>query len=280
MTGVEQWAKSANTTAREITMLIAAENPTGYTDFLGPSLKSEDPIPSGRDTALRGMLERGRAGQIKVPFQVIAQLACCPTEIAFKAMQETCSGAIMEMPVEDSDTPISALNSAALPALLAEIDRRMNRPVELEIPTPAQAAQPQAANPMTPPPAAQAAPAQSKSAGVMNKPGKAPARRKTKYSVSKNQISEMLKSGDGTMPVREVRAFLLSLPDYKPQDVALMSDADVMEIFGGGYVAVKLGSGVVVMPPDGYDILVGLLSAPDTYYIPAAAPPVAEPKGE
>ena len=103
------------------------------------------------------------------------------------------------------------------------------------------------------------------------KPDK-PKVRKTKYSLTKNAIVEMLQPKQTDMPTRDIRAFLLSLPDYKPNDVALMNDDDVIAAFTNNYKAILMGSGSMIIPNASYDELVALLGGIEAYYIPAAEP--------
>lgn len=291
MTGIEKWAETANTTAREIIILTASENPASYKEIFGKSLDSETPIPTGRDTALKALLERGRAGQIKIPFTTILAHADAPLEIVVKAV-ETVYDRDLSMYIENANvvsTP--TLPSDSLTTLLATIDRMAGRSSESEtapdLPAPnasgdtGKPEQPDVPEPqpptspvgipdvMTPPPP----PPRTSPKQASQKP---PAKRKTKYSANKNTVAELLKPADTSFPVREVRAFLLSLPDYKPQDMALMSDADVMDIFGKNYTAVALGSGTVIMTPACCAAMSDLLISGEAYCIPAAAPAKTE----
>jgi len=82
-------------------------------------------------------------------------------------------------------------------------------------------------------------------------------------------IVDILSPNGNQLPVREARAFLLSLPEHKPQDVALMSDGDVAEVLDKSYKIVWMGTGVVILPTDSYKKLVDLLSSGDNFYIPS-----------
>ena len=101
---------------------------------------------------------------------------------------------------------------------------------------------------------------------------KTPTKRKTKYSANKAAVAELLKPADAAFPVREIRAFLLSLPEYKPQDMALMSDTDVMDIFSKNYIAVNLGSGMIIMTPTCCAAMSDLLVSREACCIPSIIP--------
>ena len=88
--------------------------------ILGMSLDSGEPIPAGRDAALKGMLSRGRDGQMTVPVKAIIDHADAPEAVVGEAVASMCG------------EPALSVSSDKLPAILAEVDRRMNRPVELD----------------------------------------------------------------------------------------------------------------------------------------------------
>ena len=64
--------------------------------------------------------------------------------------------------------------------------------------------------------------------------------------------------------IKNIRLFLLSLPDYKPDDIALMSDEEVRELFDKNYIAIELTTGVWIINKT---ILPTLADTEDMYFI-------------
>lgn len=297
-TGLERWAKSHNSTAQEIQALVMAENPDGWRNILGFALDSETAVPSGRDTALAGMLERGRAGSIQVPFAAIAQATGCTPEIVAGAISSRkdnlYEGAVSQAADGQGGMGGVLLNSAYLLAVLlditasqagdasaydqatkylqalkgiqdntdtgakAEPDTKKEANEAEKAPVPPANAEPIQADPMKPPAAAPAAPA-----------AKPKAPKKTKYTIAKNAVSGILNPDNAQMPVREIRAFLLSLPGAKPMDIALMSDNEAVDSFNADYNAVWIGGGVVILGAAAHKQLSELLGSGSAYFIPS-----------
>lgn len=298
-TGLERWAKSHNSTAQEIQALVMAENPDGWRNILGFALDSETAVPSGRDTALAGMLERGRAGSIQVPFAAIAQATGCTPEIVAGAISSRkdnlYEGAVSQAADGQGGMGGVLLNSAYLLAVLlditasqagdastydqatkylqalkgiqgntdtgaeAEPDAKKEANETEKMPVPPANAEPIQADPMKPAAAA--------TASAPTARPKAP--KKTKYTIAKNAVSGILNPDNAQMPVREIRAFLLSLPGAKPMDIALMSDSEAVDSFNAEYNALYVGSGVVILGTAAYKQLSELLGSGSAYFIPS-----------
>lgn len=136
--------------------------------------------------------------------------------------------------------------------------------------------------PDEPPTATEAAPRRRRAkADINGDPNAKPAvRRKTRYSLTKTAAMELFKPADADMPVREIRAFLISLPEFKPQDVALMSDEDVMNGFIKDYLCVPVQTGTLIMPRRNYDGLIGFLSSNEIYCVPSGAAQAAQTQSQ
>lgn len=104
------------------------------------------------------------------------------------------------------------------------------------------------------------------------KPARAPSRKKTKYTMTKAALVEMLTGSMDTEDTREIRAFLLSLPDYKPQDVALMTDRQVADIFLKDYKCLAMTGGTLILPAKDFDKLTAFLGGLETYFISKKEP--------
>lgn len=249
MTGLERWAADNGTTAQEIRILAMSESPDGWEAILGPSLTGPDAFPSGRDTALLGMLERGRSGGIGVSTETVASVmgrqACDVVSLGVTLMGLMPKDTAWNVLKDDG----AGVDSAALPHLVlamagADLQETADRLAEMLN---------DAARPKPP----------------KNPKGKKP-QKKGKYSVSKTALAAMLKPDDGEMPIREIRMFLLSVPGAKPADIAVMSDQEAAGLFSAEYASVRMGQGTVIMPAADYEKLVDFMGTLSTYYVPSA----------
>lgn len=95
-------------------------------------------------------------------------------------------------------------------------------------------------------------------------------RKKTKYSMTKSLADEIFKS-DANMPaiqsIRAARMFLLSLSEYKAQDVAIMSDEEIQAEIVKNYVCVSVETGVLILPKSNYMKIKEILSGNDNYFV-------------
>ena len=256
MTGLEQWAAAHQTSAQEISILLETEDPSGWKDFVGPGLDSGEPIASGRSTAMEALLGRGHAGEIDIPLAVAAAHASTTAEEMTRIAPDLIPAGAR------------SIQSHALPALLDRIrlgrDDADRQPAAYDdMPEPA------GTGPEKPAPAA--AP---KAAAQPPKPPK-----KTKYSVTKSNVSIALGLSRPFLPARGIRAFLLSLPGCKAQDVALMTDGDAEEAVSAKYAALRVGGGTILLPPAMIDELARLLYSGEAYYLPDERPEAAEDRG-
>lgn len=64
--------------------------------------------------------------------------------------------------------------------------------------------------------------------------------------------------------IKNIRLFLLSLPDYKPDDIAIMSDAEVRHTFEENHIAIELPTGLWIMNKN---ILPTLIDNDDMFFI-------------
>lgn len=97
------------------------------------------------------------------------------------------------------------------------------------------------------------------------KPSRAP---RTKYSVNKADLNRMLQdTSEKPFDVRKTREFLMALPEYKPQDVALMLDDEAVKLFQNEYVSISVMSGSMILHRRNYQALLDLLNG-NAYIMP------------
>lgn len=254
MTGLERWAAAHQASPREISVLLETENPSFWKNVLGASLDSEKLVPPGCGAALEELLRRGRAGLIGVPVDVIAAHADTTAENVVR----TASAAFPELIATESGTDASEplrVRSHTLPALLAKIadpDRRIGTL-----------------------PAPEASYGEDVPAGSPIPSGEAP--EEDGMPDHEGQRIGRPKPLGASARRSEIRAFLLSLPRCKAQDVALMMDREVRDAFARDYAAFPAGGGTIVLPPAMLDELSRLLCSGGAHFLrPAARPGPAE----
>lgn len=268
MTGLEKWAKNAQTTVPEIVTLTMTENPEGWKKILGDSLDTDTPVRTGRVAALTAMLDRGRKGQISAGLPTISEaLGVSGYWVSIEALEAAVSAPKYKDQIWQKASPIPDIKNimvrgSVLSALIEDVCGLHAPMAPKKQPEQSDAAEPDTA----------AAPVDTTPDAKTGKQtaSKSTSRRKSHYSANSQMIVDMLRPNGEQLPVREARAFLLSLPEYKPQDVALMSDGDVAEVLGKSYKVVRMGAGVVILPADNYKKLVDLLGSGDNFYIPSA----------
>ena len=110
------------------------------------------------------------------------------------------------------------------------------------------------------------APARSKAKpDAKGKPSRAP---RTKYSVNKADLNRMLQdTSEKPFDIRKTREFLMALPEYKPQDVALMLDDEAVKLFQNEYVSISVTSGSMILHRRNYQALLDLLNG-NAYIMP------------
>lgn len=306
MTGLERWMRENNTSIVEITALITASGMAAG-DVLDDTVRA-DPMPTGRAAALEAMLARGRNGDMDVDVEAFATLAGRDVEAVRTAIDTNPDSYANDVTVENGVTV--SINSRALPALVQELEVGLPDASEAgqEIPDGAPAdgdgdgasgdggqegapadgndddpedgdgapAQEGTAGQPVPQSGAKPAKNRGKNKPVENPPLKMAPRRKTKYSVNKGVAIDLLKAEEHALTGKDLRTFLLSLPEYKPNDVALMDDKAVDETIEKNFVQVRLGGGVVFMSDGAYQSILCALTANDSYYIPVEQPAAEE----
>ena len=297
-TGLRNWADKHGTTPQEIKILLDAEAPGSSAGLLGPSIDGPEPINAGRGTALAALLQRGRAKLVTVPLATVAaefgisedeagnaaaaaganpRGGAVPSNYLPGIVTVLTGGTPSEPPEPGTGTLAGEAPEAAEQA--PEVPEAATRAPEVpeavtwtpEVPEagPANETDVPAADGAQgapEPPAPKAAPAKPAA-----KPA-TPKRRKTKYSLSKQAAMEIFAPVKSDVPVREIRAFLLTVPGTKPADVAMMTDDDVRAAFGSDYVSLPAGNGALILAKPAYDGLLNLLSTTDAYFVPAALP--------
>lgn len=292
MTGLEKWAQANGATVQEIEILARASG-LDWDTLFKPYAESDTEVPVGRGTAFTGLLERGRNNDVVITPAHIAG--------ATGLAEATVNSIVNTDNIQSSQLPgilarIRILSNTGEPAETSgepNTAQANNEPEPDEAPnlaTPAAETTPAEPNdgptgesaettqaPMTgtePLPASTpAAPTgrgrrQAKANTGNNTENRPAPRRKTKYSVNKNIVADILKPQDSTRSVRDIRAFLLSLPEYKPNDVALMSDDDVLTAFNGNYKTITMGAGAMIISQAAYAELSSFLTTVEAYYIP------------
>lgn len=86
-------------------------------------------------------------------------------------------------------------------------------------------------------------------------------KKKAKYAMTSETMTKICSD---IKNIKNIRLFLLSLPDYKPDDIALMSDEEVRELFDKNYIAIELTTGVWIINKT---ILPTLADTEDMYFI-------------
>lgn len=261
MTGLARWAMDHETTANEIQALAMSENQDSWGQILGPALTTEEPVPTGRGTAFEGMLERGRAGGIHVPIATIAFIAGMSVQDVEDVLGSLVSAAASaEAKLALTDGGPDTFRSDMLPFVLEACSAIRSTGDADEAKALIEAV------------AGKAVPAPAEEKPKIEEKAKATKKsvRRGKYAVGKTALEAMLKPDSDEMPIREIRAFLLSVPGTKPADVAVMSDQDVTALFNAEYASVQLGSGTIVLPMESYRALVACLADGGACYVPKA----------
>lgn len=302
-TGLETWAKDHYSTPEEIRILLESENPGRSSTILGDSLAGPTPVNAGRAAALDAILQRGRSRQIDVPFSAIKAVYDLPDEkindvmsrcgaqpssdgrpviasnylpavVAFiaKAGQEAPESDGAGQPMPDD----TLIESTAAKEPVAETPTAEPTPADEPEPMAEPAAEP-APDPVPEPEPASDPVAERPAKTAKAKPAaKTPTRRKTKFTVTKaiaNDLLGMAKAEkDMSASVRGIREFLLTLPDFKPARVAVMTDTEAVEIFGRDYVSLSAPGGTLVLTRLACQQLVDAVCQSDSYYIPDDAP--------
>lgn len=293
MNELQKWALAKGATADEIKILtLSSTQPGPIQDQLMANLakyeNDQDTLTPGKDTAIAMMLERGRSGDITVDVKnVMTAMGVDRESIPIKT--ETFSSDLLpgviaalthgnakpEAPAEPAPEAPAASEPEAPTEPVAEPDE----PAAPEAPAaPAESETPEApAEPEAPAkptePAEPAAPAEPEKPKRRSRAGAAPAekpapRRKTKFSINKAIAGTLFQTG-AEASGRNLRAFLLSLPEYKPQDVALMADSEVAAIFEGNFVTINANGGTMVFSKAAYSELLACLIGNDAYFIPS-----------
>ena len=259
-TGLENWAELHNTTADEIKILLLSEghNPE---QFLGDSLITAEPVPNGRNEALIMLLNRGRAGEIKVSKETIKNIL--DTDIAFDAIRsDTLPDTIQALAKISENTADNTTQSTA-----AMVETTENTADNI---TQSSAETGENTNESTAADEAQTDTKKPEEKEAKTEKKNEPVRRKTKYSMNKATADAMLAlKFDAEIPsIRSIRAFLLSLPEYKAQDVAVMSDDEIQTQFTKNYVCANTEDGTLILSKSNCGALKEVLSRSDNYFVP------------
>ncbi len=236
LTGLQKWAAQNDCTPEEVTALLMTEQPDNWDNILWESRTGPTEFSTGRAAAIEGLLARGRDGELYVPLAAILAATGASADTVHKVLSE--NNDFDNLKREDG-----AIRSDGLQKLCGLIRQALGQPEPQVIPK-----------------------EERKTAASA---GKASGKRRTKYSISKAAIADLL-GRDAELPVRAIRLFLLSLPDYKAQDIALMSDNDVSSVFSRSYAALSIGGGTVILPKEDCETVLTALSQGGTYYIPAS----------
>ena len=70
-------------------------------------------------------------------------------------------------------------------------------------------------------------------------------RKKSKYLASKNDFLEMF-STESIDDMKTLRMFLLSLPEYNVEDIAIMSDNEIKDMFHEKYIAITINNKTLI----------------------------------
>lgn len=88
-----------------------------------------------------------------------------------------------------------------------------------------------------------------------------PRKKKSKYAVTADVLNNL---NAEINDIKSIRLFLLSLPDYKSEDIAVMSDDDVRDVFNKTYSSISISNGTLIVNKD---VLKTLFTSTDTYFI-------------
>lgn len=255
-TGLENWAELHNTTADEIKILLLSEghNPE---QFLGNSLTTAEPVLNGRNEALIMLLNRGRAGEIKVSKDIIKNVldkdvvADIRSDMLPDIIQSSAN--IIENTADNATQPTAETTENTVDDTIqpsAETGENTNENT--------------AADEM------QADTKKPEEKEAKTKKKNETVRRKTKYSMNKATADAMLAlKFDAEIPsIRSIRAFLLSLPEYKAQDIAVMSDDEIQAQFTKNYVCANIDDGMLILSKSNCGALKEVLSRSDNYFVP------------
>lgn len=240
-TGLQTLAELHDSTADEIKILLLSEG-HNLESFVGSSLTTEMPVPSGRDAALITLLSRGRAGEINVSKEIIKS-------------------------VLGKDITSDTIRSDMLPGIIqpsGEITENENDNTTAD--------NTQSSTETTENVAADEAPTDTKKPNeekeAKTEKKNEPVRKKTKYSMNKAIADTMLKFDAEIPSIRAIRTFLLSLPEYKAQDIAVMSDDEIQAKFTKNYVCIPTENGTLVLSKSNCGALKEVLSRSDNYFVP------------
>lgn len=260
MSAIDKWAKAHGTTGAQMTALLKSEyDRLGRTDPLLENILKEDAVISdGLSSALSAMLERARSGDITVSITAIASVFDVSVDAIVNILNEDKDGLYQNAVCDASGDTIGK----ASPEACVVSNRFFDLAQELR---PDDAVQDEQLAPDEPEekPVTEQSPA----------PAPRASRRRTKYQLTKAAAADLLSGPDTDAviaDIKNVRTFLLSLPEYRPQDVAVMSDLEATDKFRTDYAAVKFAGGNLILTKDRFDELVRLLTGTGAYYVPSA----------
>lgn len=255
-TGLDVLAERHNSTADEIKILFLAEghDPESY---LGSSVTTDSPVPSGRDVAIMQLLNRGRAGEIKVSKDIIKNV------LGKDVVADIRSDMLPDI-IQSSANIIENVADNATQPTTETTENTADNTIQPSAETGENTNENTAADEMQ----ADTKKPEEKEAKTEKK--NEPVRRKTKYSMNKATADTMLAlKFDAEIPsIRSIRAFLLSLPEYKAQDVAVMSDDEIQTQFTKNYVCANTEDGTLILSKSNCGALKEVLSRSDNYFVP------------
>lgn len=292
MNELQKWALAKGTTPEELKILtLARTEPSAIRDqLMGQLAKYENgdaALSDGKDTAISMMLDEGRNGNITVKTEDVMAVTGAARDAIPVKTDEFASNLLpgiiaslnhgVSVPATEIESEPEPAPDATEPGDESEFvpvpepDNESDTPdIEHESkPTPDAAPAPEADAEPAPEPELEKAPEKPKrrARAAANNAEKPAPRRKTKFSINKAVAANLFQTGAETSG-RGLRAFLLSLPDYKPQDVALMSDAEVTAIFENNFIAIAANNGTMVLSKTAYSELLACLISNDAYFIP------------
>lgn len=260
MSAIDKWAKAHGTTGTQMTALLKSEyDRLGRTDPLLENILKEDAVISdGLSSALSAMLARARSGDIAVSITTIASVFDVSVDAIVNILNEDKDGLYQNAVCNASGDTIDK----ASPEAYIASNHFFDLAKELR---PDDAIQDEQLAPDEPEekPVTEQSPA----------PAPRASRRRTKYQLTKAAAADLLSGPDTDAviaDIKNVRTFLLSLPEYRPQDVAVMSDLEATDKFKTDYAAVKFAGGNLILTKDRFDELVRLLTGTGAYYVPSA----------
>lgn len=302
------WAEEHKTTVQEIEILIRADARPKHSNILQWAKNNplhEYAMEEDTITYIRNLLSAARSGAMKIALgHIHAALAGTMgakysveriANLISSAKDNRYHDAITAPSHGTGFTGMAAIEirSKSLPTLLADIaadvtynqdmaekpaetpDGKKEQPVstdnadvtksEENAPMPASAPDSHAKEPKEPAPAVKT-PAKA--------PAKKPTKKKTKYSTTKQILTELFSAGPSTLEndTKQARMFLMTKGQHTVQEIAIMTDKEVIDSFTSKYRSIQFPQGTLVIPTESFSDIMDTLSNAETYFIPGEKP--------